>query len=226
MDAGAVAGHVQGVPEGDVVIFDATNLVTNPAGNRPQDPALLIGIAIHHTVGRNNIENETDERATIVAIDRQHVSQGFGGFGYHGIVFPSGRAYRCGEGQRAHVKGRNHQLRGWVFSGTYTNVLPTDAAFEGMREALLEERARFGPLEVKGHSEWALPGEGTACPGIIVPRDWNALLAPAALVGVGIHYTDGSDAEIWNDSAGQTPDGIGVRYSDGRVETVWPRSQP
>lgn len=158
------------------MILDATGLVTKPDGNRPQDPSRLIGIAIHHTVGRNTVENETDERATIVAIDRQHVAQHFGGFGYHGIVFPSGRAYRCGEGQRAHVKGRNHELRGWAFSGTFTNELPTEAAFDCMREVLLEERARFGPLPIMGHREWALPGEGTACPGIIVPRDWEALL--------------------------------------------------
>ncbi len=156
------------------MIHNGSALVTNPNGNAAQ--GAVIGIAIHHTVGNNAVQSEAEERATIRAIDQQHVAQDFGGFGYHGIVFPSGRAYFCGSGQRAHVKGRNHELRGWVFSGTFTNEQPTVAAFEGMKEALLAERRQFGPVPIMGHREWALPGEGTACPGIIVPRDWEAFL--------------------------------------------------
>ena len=160
------------------MIIDARNLVTNPDGNRPQDPAQVIGIAVHHTVGNNVVLNEIDERATIRAIDAQHVDADYGGFGYHGIVFPSGRAYHCGEGQRAHVAKRNHQLRGWAYSGTFTNSFPTPEAEAAMREVLLAEQARFGDIPIKGHREWALPGEGTACPGAIVPRDWGLFLAP------------------------------------------------
>lgn len=160
------------------MILDATNLVTNPAGNRPQDPLRVIGIAVHHTAGSNAVQSEADERATIQAIDRQHVGQDFGGFGYHGIVFQSGRAYRCGDGQRAHVAKRNHELRGWALHGTFTNVQPGEAQLNGLREVLLDERARFGNLPIKGHREWALPGDGTKCPGLVVPRDWDALLGP------------------------------------------------
>lgn len=162
----------------EAVIIEATHLVTNPAGNRPQDPSRLIGFAIHHSVGNNAVQSEADEMATIRAIDRQHVNQSFGGFGYHYIIFPSGRAYHCGEGQRAHVASRNHELRGIVMSGTFTDVQPTEAALQTLRGVLLHERARFGQLPVKGHREWALPGEGTACPGVIVPRDWEAFLQP------------------------------------------------
>jgi hypothetical protein len=208
---------------GQAVIIDGTNLVTNPAGNRPQNPSLVIGIAIHHTVGNNAVQSESAERNTIRIIDQQHFNQGFGGFGYHGIVFPSGRVYHCGEGQRAHVAGRNHQLRGWVFSGTFTHELPTPAAYEGMREALLWERATK-PLTVMGHREWALMGEGTACPGMIVPFDWELFLAnPQKVVaGVGAHFTDGTDMEIWNNTSGKVLDGIGIRYDNGEIEGVWP----
>lgn len=204
------------------MILDATNEVTNPSGNRPQDPAQVIGIAIHHTVGNNAVQSEVDERATIRAIDRMHVTQGFGGFGYHYIVFPSGRAYHCGEGMRAHVAGRNHELRGVVMSGTFVSELPTDAAMEGLREVLITE-AFIAPV-IKGHREWALPGEGTACPGIIVPRDWAAFLEPKprVVLGVGAHFTDGTDREIWNADEGKVLDGIGVRYDDGTIEGVWP----
>lgn len=162
------------------MIIDATNLVTNPQGNRPQDPARVIGVAVHHSVGVNYVQAEADERATIRAIDLQHVAQRFGGFGYHYIVFPSGRAYKCGEGQRAHVAGRNHELRGVCMSGTFTNEQPTEAAMNGLREVLRTE-AFIAPV-VKGHREWALPGEGTVCPGVIVPRDWAAFMSEGARV--------------------------------------------
>lgn len=165
------------------MIIDAANLVSNPQGNRPQDPARVIGLAIHHTVGNNAVQSEADERATIQAIDRNHLAQGYGGFGYHFIVFASGRAYHCGEGQRAHVALRNHELRGIAMSGTFTNSQPTDAAMNGLREVLMLERAVWD-IPIKGHREWALPGEGTACPGIIVPRDWEAFLAEGARVWV------------------------------------------
>lgn len=163
----------------DGMILDARDLVTNPEGNRPQDPNLVIGLAVHYTVGQNIVQTEAEERAVIRAIDRQHVGQDFGGFGYHGITFPSGRSYYCGDGQRAHVAKRNHQLRGWALHGTFTEQLPGPAQFAGLREALTAERSRFSWLvPIKGHREWALPGEATQCPGLVVPRDWDSFLAP------------------------------------------------
>ena len=159
------------------MILDATSLVTNPLGRKPQDPALVIGFAVHHTVGVNYVQNEADERSTIRAIDQQHVAQDFGGFGYHYIVFPSGRAYKCGEGQRAHVAKRNHELRGIAMSGNFVSQQPTEAAYNGLREILLKERETYYKgYEIRGHREWALPGEGTECPGSIVPKDWKAFM--------------------------------------------------
>lgn len=40
------------------------------------------------------------------------------------------------------------------------------------------------------------------------------------LAGIGIHYTDGSDEEIWA-ANGKSPDGLGLRFGDGRIATVW-----
>lgn len=65
-------------------------------------------------------------------------------------------------------------------------------------------------------------GLPSACPSGRIP--WDKILAelqPETLAGVGIHYTDGSDEEIWATN-GKVPDGIGVRYSSGRIEKVWP----
>src|SRR5688572_5968568 len=101
------------------MIRDATNEVTNPDGNRPQDIARVIGIAVHHSVTDPNgpavpdeDTTEAQEREHIRAIDRYHASIAYGGFAYHYAVFATGRAYKCGEGQRAHVEKRNHELRG------------------------------------------------------------------------------------------------------------------
>jgi len=65
-------------------------------------------------------------------------------------------------------------------------------------------------------------GYASACPDGRIP--WDKIMAglsPAGLAGVGIHYTDGSDEEIWV-ANGKVPDGIGVRYEDERIEKVWP----
>ncbi len=207
------------------MLLDGTPHVSNPAGNGAQ--GVIVGIAIHHTVGVNLVQTEEEERATIKRIDLQHkANPGWGGFGYHGIVFPSGRAYHCGEGRRAHVEKRNHELRGWAFSGTFTTEQPTGLAWEGMKEALLWER-RLAPIPVAGHRELTAPGTGgTICPGAIVPFDWETWLAPPArvVVGIGLHFADGSEREAWNpaNDAGKVLDGVGLRLDDGTVIGVWP----
>lgn len=166
------------------MIIDATGLVTNPQGQGgPQNPASIIGIAVHHTGGGEGAPmlSEAQELAVIKAIDFQHTRppQDFGGFGYHGIAFASGRAYKCGEGQRAHVKGRNHQLRGYVLHGNFVNVAPSDLQLSGLRELMQADWDKYQrQLPIQGHDEWALPGQGTECPGIVSPRDWAAFMAP------------------------------------------------
>lgn len=66
-----------------------------------------------------------------------------------------------------------------------------------------------------------LGGTPSACPSGRIP--WDRILQAfiRTLAGVGIHYTDGSDEEIWNSNIGKVPDGIGVRYTDGSQETIW-----
>lgn len=84
-----------------------------------------------------------------------------------------------------------------------------------------------------GHQETAQGRRyGKSDPGRFFPWEQFILALVDApppvpmIAGVGIHYADGTDEELWNDSTGKVPDGIGVRYSDGLQETVWPRTQP
>lgn len=66
---------------------------------------------------------------------------------------------------------------------------------------------------------------GKTDPGALFP--WQQVLAPFQLpliAGIGVHYADGYEAEIWNDSnePSRQLDGVGIRWTDGRIETIWP----
>ncbi len=54
-------------------------------------------------------------------------------------------------------------------------------------------------------------------------EEWPAAVVP---VGIGVHFTDDTDYEVWADSdianQGRIADGIGIRMSNGTVRTVWP----
>lgn len=111
-----------------------------------------------------------EEKKHIAQIDAYHVSIGYGGFGYHAAAFPSGRAYLCGDGQRAHVKDRNHELMGICAIGDFSTALPGEAQMNALRELI----AAYGgsSLPTRGHNEWALPGQGTVCAGRLNGFSW------------------------------------------------------
>lgn len=163
-------------------MIDARSLVTNPAGfGKVQN---VIGYAVHHSVTQMAATaTEADERLHIQAIDRYHASIGYGGFGYCAAAFPSGRSYLCGnlDSQRAHVKGRNHELIGVVAIGTFTDKMPEGPQMQAIHDCLDTFRGTFGLLPTKGHGAWALPGEGTACPGQLGQFHWDDPTNPPAL---------------------------------------------
>lgn len=160
-------------------LIDLQDHVTAPEGRFIVSPANLIGIAVHHSVSGDYLgesATEAAERAQIQAIDRYHVAQDFGGIGYHMAAFASGRLYLLGDlsGARAHVAGRNHELLGVVAIGTFTERLPGDRQLAALDEAIARMREHAGKeLPVKGHADWALPGQGTACPGTLRQVDWD-----------------------------------------------------
>ncbi len=64
-----------------------------------------------------------------------------------------------------------------------------------------------------------------------VNADLNIIEYPAELIpdepivplGIGVHYRDGSDAEIWNaNGQDKVIDGVGLRYSNGEIVRLWP----
>lgn len=160
-------------------MIDARRYVTNPQG--AWGPiGRVIGYAVHHSVTTiSPAASEAQELAHIKAIDTYHVNIEYGGFGYHLAAFPSGRSYLCGEGQRAHVKGRNHELYGIVAIGDFSNRLPAEPQIQALRDCVAFAAQTYGVLPVKGHNEWARPGEGTVCAGKLNGHGWTLVPAPA-----------------------------------------------
>ncbi len=150
----------------DYGLLDARPWVTNSGGWTVLSP---IGVAVHHTVTLflSPAATESDELNQVSAIDDYHVAMGYGGFGYHCIAFPSGRAYWCGhlDGARAHVLHRNHELRGVALAGTFTDSLPGPVQLGAAARAVAFCRADAPGIPVRGHREWAPPDGPTACPG-------------------------------------------------------------
>ena len=128
-------------------------------------------IAIHHSVTPTPAANWTtsQELAVLDSIHRHHVAKGFGGIGYHLCCFPSGRWYYvCSLGQwGANVGGRNSELYGVCIIGTYTEIMPIDAALRsGALSVDLIDRYLKRKVATRPHG---LPAGWTAttCPGVI-----------------------------------------------------------
>lgn len=124
-------------------------------------------IVVHHTVTLYLAKNATveDELNQIAVIHRYHrESRGFLGFGYHFIVFPSGRAYHVVPLTQmgAHVWWRNDHLWGLAFAGDFTDRLPGEPQIAGGRECVqFCFTAKGAELPIGGHGSY---GE-TTCPG-------------------------------------------------------------
>ena len=128
-------------------------------------------IAIHHSVTPTPAASwtQSQEVAVLDSIHRHHVAKGFGGIGYHLCCFPSGRWYYvCSLGQwGANVGGRNSELFGVCIIGTYTEIMPIDAALRsGALSVDLIDRYLKRKVAPRPHG---LPGgwSATTCPGVI-----------------------------------------------------------
>ena len=164
-------------------MIDARIDVTLPAGRFKINMPDVVGIAVHHSVTSEPApSSEAWERAHIRAIDAYHVKIGYGCFGYHIAAFESGRWYLCGDldGARAHVASRNHELVGVVAIGNFVDGFPGAVQMNAIAEALRYVRGFYGrPLIIKGHNDWATPGNGTACAGKLNGFDWGPFMYTA-----------------------------------------------
>ncbi len=146
------------------MLRDALFWSSNPNGFAPLGNVL--GIALHHTVTTiSPLASEAEEEAHARAIDSYHAGKKWGGIGYHYLVFPSGRAYRVGWGQRAHVANRNHELIGIAWVGDLSARVPGEIEIAAAAECVADAWRRIGrEVPCRGHREWAVAGWETACP--------------------------------------------------------------
>lgn len=98
-------------------------------------------IVIHHTaMGQLPADaSEDDELAVLDCIYAFHVNaRGFGGIGYHGVAFASGRTYLTCPLDRwgAHVAFENNHLWGFAAAGDYSGSIPPDGALRGLAELI------------------------------------------------------------------------------------------
>ncbi len=98
----------------------------------------LTDIAIHHTQTLFLTANatSTDELNQLAVIYQYHWGKGYGGIGYHGIAFPSGRVYLTAPLDRwgANVLGENDHVWGFAGAGDFTNSIPPAGILHGLGE--------------------------------------------------------------------------------------------
>lgn len=162
---------------GDQEFYDISGIVQSDAlmgGTRPGTD----GVAIHHTVGQTEFPDKNangtnlDEMIEhIKAIDRYHVQQQYGGFGYNAIVFRDGTVCVIGQGagKRAHVAFENWHLFGIAIAGDFsTREIPMGAVL-GVGRLLAAIEKVYGTTKVDGHRNWVQPAHAaqwsSACPG-------------------------------------------------------------
>jgi len=107
--------------------------------------------------------------STAESIARYHVEQlGWPGIGYQWIVHQDGRTEYCQDISRAsyNVAGRNGEVIGICLPGDWTSHAPPEAQLIAARRLVAEIQYALGWfVPVVGHSDVALAGYGTACPG-------------------------------------------------------------
>lgn len=134
-------------------------------------------LVVHHTAGANSVP---DWEAEVRSIWYLHTyTNGWGDIGYNYLIDPNGVIYEGRAGGSgaigAHFSCRNTNTAGVSLLGTYSNVLPTDAALASLKQLLAELCARnhIDPAAFALH----VPS-GLNVPAIIGHRDGNPA-APA-----------------------------------------------
>ena len=151
-----------------------------PTGDCPVDatPAFttVTHLIVHHSAGSNT---SSDWAARVRAIWNSHVNgNGWDDIGYNWLIDPDGVLYQGrGESVRgAHFCGTNGGTMGVCMIGTYTDVLPTEAALNTLRNLLAWKSCfdNIDPLDFSFHSSSGLnlfhisghrDGCATECPG-------------------------------------------------------------
>lgn len=193
------------------MIIDARPFLKRNGGFARLPDSWMIGHAVHHTASLSKLDRtQVQEIQFLQAIERIRADLGL--FPYHLAGFRSGRCYLCGdlEGQRAHVAGRNHELRGIVLVGDFTREPVTDGHLAALRTGLRYMERRYPGRPIRGHGAWALATDPTACPGFDI--DFAALIAPT--------LEEGPIDMPWFPAKLVTSRGSGINWIDDGVHLI------
>ncbi len=151
-----------------------------PDGSCPPDATPVYTnvthLIVHHSAGSNT---SNDWAARVRAIWNYHVnSNGWDDIGYNWLIDPNGVLYegRADNLQGAHFCGHNSGTMGVCIMGTYSTVLPTEAAISTLKELLAWKSCKEGldPEDFSFHNSSGLnlyhisghrDGCNTECPG-------------------------------------------------------------
>jgi hypothetical protein len=157
---------------------------------QPKTKYVKTGVVLHHTATSDMARSPAKEYEHIEAIATWHKTKtdwkkwSFD-FGYHYIIFPSGRSYHVGANHtsRAHAKGTDHRGTKWNQSTIGVAIVGDYTTKEPTREAIAAATAlvdHLGLPLIGGHKN--LKGnENTTCPGnwnymglLSRPLEWDA----------------------------------------------------
>ena len=182
------------LPVGRLEIVDVRHLyppVPDGSVGRSRDKSALLGIAQHHDAaimraGDHDYNGTTlnEDLARLHVIYNVGLSNGWGGFPYHFVASPNGRAFYTLDLSffGAHVARRNHQLAGVALMGLFTEATPVRESLCAAGLAIAAIWHLAGRLlDVRGHREWALSDQPTQCPGDTWWHWQNALFQSARL---------------------------------------------
>jgi hypothetical protein len=127
---------------------------------------------VHHTAGSNNVTNWEAEMRSVWQLHT--FTNGWGDIGYNFLIDPNGVVYEGRAGGHgaigAHFSCRNTNTVGIALLGTYSTVVPTQAALDSLKKLLAEVTTRhhIDPLAFALHAPSQL-----LVPTIMTHRDGN-----------------------------------------------------
>ena len=179
------------------------------------------GAIVHHTAGANGVFSFERECEIQRAMQRQHINQGWGDLGVHGVVYQSGRIFagRPFDIRGVHSPAANAWALSIEFQGIFTDQMPTDAQWDAAvwLYAWMAQEAGFDAGHIWGHRDWT----ATACPGNQFYAALDAFRAEvAAFSGSAPVTTKEADVSTVDYRLGQggvieTPVRVGLREEDG-----------
>ena len=157
------------------------NLKDLPRTNSPEY------IVLHHTGGTQADPNADTSHHTANGVEKQHLSQGWEGIGYHYFIEKNGTIWKGRPEHRhgAHVKegGINKKSIGTCLAGNFTveGRKPTDEQKNALAGLIRDIRGKYSiPIEkIQPHRAFLGTPPYKDCPGDQLSDDWvQKLLIP------------------------------------------------